>query len=56
MALNGKAFKGLKTVFTNIDHLNKNKEIKIQGLIGYPILSKQKTIISFNREEILFVE
>ena len=56
MILNGKTFKDVKTVFTNINHLNRDKELKIQGLIGFPILSRQKTIISFKREEILFEE
>lgn len=56
MFINGKTFRNLETVFTDINHLNKDKEMKIQGLIGFPILSKQKTIISFKREEILFEE
>lgn len=53
--LNGKRFKNLKTVFSDIDHFN-TKELNIQGLIGYPILSKQKTIISYKRGEVLFTD
>ncbi|MDT0691202.1 retroviral-like aspartic protease family protein [Salegentibacter sp. F188] len=53
MSINNKHFQDLNTVFTDITHLNKDKEREIQGLIGYPILSRQRTIISFRREEIL---
>jgi hypothetical protein len=30
--------------------------VKYEGLIGYEILSKQKTLISFARKEIIFFE
>lgn len=46
-------FEQIHTVFTNLDHLNKGEGVKLDGIIGYEILSKQKTILSFKRKEML---
>ncbi|MDR6300931.1 pepsin/retropepsin-like aspartic protease family protein [Mesonia maritima] len=56
MTINNRVYQNVYTVFTNIEHLNKDKTKLIDGLIGYPILSQQKLIISFDRKEILFIE
>ncbi len=51
-----KTFKNLTTVFSDISHLNEGYKLNLDGLIGYPVLSKQKTLISFDRKEIIFIE
>lgn len=56
MNIDGVSFKAQNTVFTNIDHLNKKEELRISGLVGYPFLSNQKTLLSFIRKEIAFIE
>ena len=54
--IGNKFFKNLNTVFSDISHLNEGYKINLNGLIGYPVLSKQKTLISFDRKEIIFIE
>lgn len=56
MCIGKKSFKKLPTAFSNLSHLNEGYKLNLDGLIGYPILSKQKTIISFEREAIIFAE
>lgn len=48
-----KKYKNLKTIFSDISHLNKKRKIKIDGLLGYPFLSKQSTLFRFKRKELL---
>lgn len=47
-------FKDMETVFSDISHLNLAYKTDMQGIIGYPFLSKQKTLISFKRQEVVF--
>ena len=54
--IGGKTFKNRATIFGDIYHLNKDDDYKIDGIIGYEVLSKQKTLISFDRKEIVFIE
>ncbi|MCG8748678.1 retropepsin-like aspartic protease [Tenacibaculum finnmarkense] len=54
--IGNKLFKRVKTSFSDISHLNRDPNINIDGLIGYPILSKQRTLISFLRKEIIFIK
>lgn len=54
--IGGKTFKNRATIFGDISHLNKDDDYKIDGIIGYEVLSKQKTLISFDRKEIVFIE
>jgi len=56
MTLGNKTFKLLPTVYSDISHLNKANKLNIDGLIGFPILSRQKTLISFERKELVFIE
>jgi len=51
-----KYFKNLTTIFSDISHLNEGYKLSLDGLIGYEVLSKQKTLISFNRKEMIFIE
>ena len=51
-----KVFKNTQTVFNNISHLNPNKDERIDGLIGYEILSKQKTILSYKNKKLIFLK
>jgi len=56
MTIGNKIFKKTPTVYSDISHLNTGHQINLDGLVGYPFLSQQKTIISFNRKELIFVE
>ena len=49
-------FENMKTVFSEISHMNKSYKIKIDGLLGYEFLSKQKTLISFKRKEMILIK
>ncbi len=51
-----KTFKNLNAVFSDISHLNEGCNLNLDGLIGYEVLSKQKTLISFDRKEIIFID
>lgn len=51
-----KCFKNLTTVFSDISHLNEGYKLSLDGLIGYELFSKQKTLISFKRREMIFIE
>jgi len=51
-----KEFTDMQTMFSDISHLNEGHELMLDGLMGYELLSKQKTLISFVREEMIFIE
>lgn len=48
------SFDNMTFVFSSIAHL-RNAGVPIDGLLGYEFLSRQKTILSFGREELLLV-
>jgi hypothetical protein len=54
MTLGGKTFINTATTFGTLP--DPGSTVKYEGLIGYEILSKQKTLISFARKEIIFFE
>ncbi len=56
LKIGGKTFRHTQTVFNNISHFNRNKDEKIDGLIGYEILSKQKTILSYKNKKLIFIK
>lgn len=56
MDIENKTFISSSTLFSDISHLNKAYKLQIDGLIGFPILSKQKTLLSFARQELIFIE
>ena len=49
-------YKNTKTVFSDISHLNKGKDIKLDGLLGYEFLSKQPILLSYRRKELLLIK
>lgn len=49
-------FKNMPTVFKDMNHLNSQWENNIDGLIGYEILSNQKTLVSIKNKKIIFIE
>lgn len=49
-------YKNTQTVFSDISHLNKAKNVKIDGLLGYEFLSKQLTLLSYQRKELLLIK
>ncbi len=48
-------FPDTKIIFSDISHLNKDKDVKLDGLLGYEFLSKQTTLLSYQRKELLLI-
>ena len=56
LKIGGKTFKNTRTVFNSISHLNMSKDERIDGLIGYQILSKQKTVLSYSNRKLILIK
>ena len=55
LKIGGKTFRNTWTVFNDISHLNMDKDERIDGLVGYEILSRQKTILSYRNGKLIFI-
>jgi len=51
-----KYFQNMETVFSDISHINAGYSIKIDGIMGYELFSKQPTLLSFARKELIFYD
>lgn len=56
LTIGKKLFENVPTVFNDMNHLNSQWENNIDGLIGYEILSSQKTLVSIKNKKIIFIE
>ena len=56
LKIGGKTFKNTRTVFNSISHLNMSKDERIDGLIGYQILSRQKTVLSYRNRKLILIK
>ena len=56
MWIGSKKFKNTPTIFSDISHLKDTKDLTVHGVIGYHVLSKQKTLISYARKTLTFIE
>jgi hypothetical protein len=56
MTIGGNTFKNLATGYSDVSHLNNAYKLNVDGLIGYPILSNQLTVLSYARNELIFIE
>lgn len=56
LMLGDKSFEKLTTAYSDISHLKAAYKLDIDGLIGFQILSKQKTLISYKRKELVFID
>ncbi len=54
--INSLIFNNTKTLFSSIDHLNSGYKINLDGLLGFEILSKHKTILSYKKLKLIFIE
>ncbi len=56
LKIGGKTFRNTRTVFNSISHLNMSKDERIDGLIGYQILSRQKTVLSYRNKKLILIK
>ena len=56
LKIGGKTFRNTRTVFNSISHLNMSKDERIDGLIGYQILSRQKTVLSYRNRKLILIK
>ncbi|MDR3326698.1 MAG: aspartyl protease family protein [Prevotellaceae bacterium] len=56
LIIGNKKFQKILTVFNDMSHLNAGYNLQLDGLIGYEILSKQKTLLSYQNKKIVFIE
>lgn len=54
--IGSKQFSSINTVFNDMKHLNDGYQINIDGIIGYEILSKQKTLLSYKNKKLIFID
>lgn len=55
LVIGGVNFKKTEASFSDISHLNDGYELTLDGLIGYDILSKQPTLISYLNKKVVFL-
>jgi hypothetical protein len=55
LTIGKKTYPRSKTVFNDMSHLNKGYNIKLDGLVGYEFLSKQKTLLSYVNKKISLI-
>jgi predicted aspartyl protease len=48
-------FAKTSTVFSDLSELNDSYQMRLDGLIGYEVLSKQPTLVSYENQRIVFV-
>ncbi len=56
LKIGGKTFRNTRTVFNDVSHFNMSKDERIDGLIGYEILSRQKTVMSYSDKKLIFIK
>ena len=54
LLLGGRTFKKLQTTFSDVSHFKESKGI--DGLFGCEVLSKQKLLISYKRQELILID
>lgn len=54
LEIGGITFTHQDTMFLNLDHLEQADKPKIDGLIGFEVLSQQPTLLSYSRGEMIF--
>jgi len=54
--IGGKKLKKMKTAFNDMSHFNLGYKLNLDGLMGYELLSKQKTLISYHRKQMILIE
>jgi hypothetical protein len=48
-------FNNTELVLLDLSHINTAYNSNIDGILGYPILSQQKVILSYSKEELIFL-
>lgn len=55
LRIGGMEFRRIPTVFNDMSHLNRSLERGLDGLIGFPVLSRQKTVLSYRSGRLIFL-
>ncbi len=56
LKLGAKDFKKIKTVFSSMKQISEGYKVQLDGIIGYEVLSKQKTLLSYQNKQLIFLE
>ncbi len=56
LTLGTKEFKKVKTVFSTMKAISDGYKLKLDGIIGYEILSQQSTLLSYVNKQLVFLE
>jgi hypothetical protein len=51
-----KVFEKQRFIFNEMEHLNDGYKIQLDGLVGYEVLSQQKTLLSYVNKRLTFLE
>ena len=55
LKIGDREFRRVPTVFNDMSHLNRSLTRGLDGLIGFPILSGQKTVLSYRSGRLIFL-
>ena len=55
LKIGDREFRRVPTVFNDMSHLNRSLKRGLDGLIGFPILSGQKTVLSYRSGRLIFL-
>ena len=55
LKIGDREFRRVPTVFNDMSHLNHSLKRGLDGLIGFPILSGQKTVLSYRSGRLIFL-
>lgn len=56
LSLGNTTFKNSPTMFNDMSHLNDGYHLSLDGLLGYPVLSGQQTLLSYSRNELWLID
>lgn len=55
MTIGGRKFKNPKVIANDMTQINQSTQLSMDGLIGYEILKRQESILSYSKKELIFI-